>query len=334
MNKISVSVIIVSYRSAQLTIESLRSVSQEREAAEEIDIRAIVVDNASGDAQAIHSAVEENAWSDWVTVLTSPQNGGFAYGNNYGFKYAFNHGPVDYFHLLNPDAQLRSGGLIALVNFLKLNPEAGIAGSSFENEDGSIWPIAFRFPTLCSELESGLQLGIISKILKKWVVAIKMQQKCQPIDWVAGASMMISRKLVEKINGFDEGYFLYFEETDLCLRARRAGFSTWYVPTSKVMHIAGQSTKVTERNAKPKRLPSYWYESRSRYFIKNHGLLYAMLNDVICLTSSSFGVIKRKLQGKNQESVPYFITDILLHSPLLLRGCPTKPFYSALINKD
>ena len=66
--------------------------------------------------------------------------------------------------------------------------------------------------------------------------------------------------------------FFYFEETDFSYRAKQNGFATWYVPESRVMHIAGQSTKVTERNTKPKRLPAYWFESRRRFFAATYGL--------------------------------------------------------------
>ena len=79
------------------------------------------------------------------------------------------------------------------------------------------------------------------------------------------------RGLFSAIGGLDENYFLYFEETDFCLRARKAGFATWYVPQSRVMHIAGQSTKVTEVSDTPKRLPGYWFESRRRYYAVTFG---------------------------------------------------------------
>ena len=127
--------------------------------------------------------------------------------------------------------------------------DVGIAGSSFENVDGSDWPFAFRFPSILSELEEGLQTGLVTRVFRSWVVTKQMSSVPQPIDWVPGASMMIRRAVVDAIGGLDENYFLYFEETDFCLRALKAGFPTWYVPESRVMHIAGQSSKITERKA-------------------------------------------------------------------------------------
>ena len=190
MNGIDVAVAIVSYRSAELTIDCLRSIDAKRSTAG-ICIRAIVVDNASGDAPAIAEAIETNAWSSWVTLVRAPRNGGFAYGNNLAFQRALAHGRPDYFHLLNPDTVVRKGAIGALVHFLEEHPAVGIVGSSFENLDGSEWPTAFRFPSILSEIENGLQFGLATRILRRWVVPVVMSPVPQPIDWVAGASMMI-----------------------------------------------------------------------------------------------------------------------------------------------
>jgi N-acetylglucosaminyl-diphospho-decaprenol L-rhamnosyltransferase len=332
MESINVVVSIVTYKSAQLTVNCLKSIQADRNF-NGISIKVVVVDNDSGDAPLIQAAVSSNNWGDWVTVLVAPRNGGFAYGNNYAFQYALANGNVDYFHLLNPDTQILPGAILNLVEFMNQNNSVGIAGSSFDNQDGSLWPIAFRFPSFISEFESGVNLGLLSKLLKPWVVAVCMEQTPQPIDWIAGASMMIRRDVVEKLHGFDESYFLYYEETDFCLRAKRAGFLTWYVPTSRVMHIAGQSTKVTVRDDKPKRLPDYLFESRRRYFTANYGLFYALLSDLSCLFGNLIGKIKRILTCKNQNEIPNYIYDTFRHSVLFPSNWHIKPFVSCLFDK-
>lgn len=330
MKKTNIAVIIVSYKTAQLTIESLESVLNERNQSPELNINAIVVDNASGDSEVIGAAIAENQWSKWATLITAPANGGFGYGNNVGFKHALTNLEVDFFHLLNPDAQLRPNALSTLVHFFKSNKEAGIAGSSFLNADESLWPIAFRFPSIYSEFDSGINWSLITKLLKKHSVAIHMEQKKQPIDWIAGASMMIRREVVEQLKGFDESYFLYFEETDLCLRAKRADISTWYVPESKVMHIAGQSTKITIRNEKPKRFPSYWYESRRMYYMKNHGVCYTIATDISTITANVLGGLKNFFTRKPSEKAPYFIFDVFRHSPIFSKNRQLSNFHSQL----
>jgi N-acetylglucosaminyl-diphospho-decaprenol L-rhamnosyltransferase len=163
----AVTVVIVSYRTAALTIACLKSVAAER-AAPGISLRAVVVDNASGDAPAIRVAIEQEGWSSWVTLVEAPRNGGFSYGNNLGFAHASEDRAPDYFHMLNPDTVVRPGAIRTLVDFLDAHPQVGIAGSSFESADGSVWPIAFRFPSLLGEIEAGLKLGIVSRLLKPW----------------------------------------------------------------------------------------------------------------------------------------------------------------------
>jgi GT2 family glycosyltransferase len=319
MVELDIAVIIVTYRCADLTIESLRSVDAERSTAG-FRIRAVVVDNASGDLPAIASAVDANGWSPWVNLVLAPKNGGFAYGNNLGTARAYAERAPSYIYLLNPDAQVRAGAIRSLVHFLEDHPRVGIAGSSFENLDGSDWPIAFRFPTLLSELLGGLEFGPLNRLLRPWMVAQHMTKTPQPIDWICGASMMIRPITFSTLGGMDENYFLYFEETDFCNRARKADYPTWYVPESRVMHITGQSTKVTGRTAGLKRLPAYWFESRRRYFAVTYGIGRAILIDVVAITAHSLGWLKRAATMKRSRAVPYFMRDLLRHSVLWPRN--------------
>jgi len=312
VSELDVAIVIVSYKSAGLTIGCMQSIEAER-SSPGLKIRLVVVDNASGDGPAIAEAIEKNAWSSWASLVVAERNGGFAYGNNLGIQRAYADGLPAYVHLVNPDTVLRKGAISALVTFLEAHPDVGIAGSSFENPDGSDWPIAFRFPSLVSEFAGGLQWGPLSR---NRIVAKQMTPVQQPTDWVAGASMMLRRKLLEKIGGLDENYFLYYEETDLCFRAMAAGFATWYVPESRVMHIGGQSTKVTVRNEEAKRLPAYWFESRRRFFTSNYGLRYAMVTDVVALIAQVLGLLKRKALFRGDRGIPHYIRDLSRHSVL------------------
>jgi len=319
MRDLSIAVVIVTYKSAEVAIESLRSVQAERFTTG-IHIRAVVVDNASGDFPQISRAVGENGWDSWVTVVLAPRNGGFAYGNNLGIRHAAQAGRADYFYLLNPDTQVRPGAIATLARFLEHQPSIGIAGSSFENQDGSEWPISFRFPTLVSEFSQALGLGPVMRLLDRWAVARRMEPVAQQVDWICGASMMIRAGVLEAIGGLDEGYFLYFEETDFCLRARRAGFPTWYVPESRVMHVGGQSTGVTERNVVPRRLPAYWFDSRRRYFAKTFGMRHAMAIDAIVLLAYPLGWLKRFVLRQRHKSIPHYFRDFIRGSMLRARN--------------
>ena len=308
----SVLVVTVSYKTAGLVEDSLRALEQERVATPDLDVRAFVVDNASGDGPALKCAIERNDWGGWATLVTSEENGGFSRGNNLGFRHAFVNGPLpDYFLLLNPDAAVLPGAISELVRFLEQHPDAGIAGSRLQFEDGTPWPYAFRFPSVWSEIDEGLGLGLVTKVLRSRVVARRMGELPERVDWVPGASMMVKRRVVEELGGLDEKYFLYFEELDFCLKASRAGWQTWYVPQSRVMHVAGQSTGVTERG-RTGPLPAYWFRSRSRFFAKNHGLPYAIATDVAAVAAYGLGGIKRRLQKR--PNVPAFIADLLRSS--------------------
>jgi GT2 family glycosyltransferase len=199
---------------------------------------------------------------------------------------------------------------------MEQHPQVGIAGSGIEEPDGTLWPIAFRFPSILSELDLSLRLGFVSKLLSKWVVAQHMGNTPQPIDWVPGASMMIRRHVFESIGLMDEGYFLYYEETDFCLQAKRAGWPCWYVPQSRIMHISGQSTGVTGKQDTPKRLPQYLFDSRRRYFVKNHGWFYAALADVAWLSGFILWQVRRRIQRKPDSHPPQMLTDFLRNSVL------------------
>jgi N-acetylglucosaminyl-diphospho-decaprenol L-rhamnosyltransferase len=319
MTELDIAVVIVTYKCAALTIESLRSVAAQRAVAG-FHIRAVVVDNASGDTPAIAAAIESNDWRSWVTLVTAEKNGGFAYGNNLGIARARAERVPSYIYLLNPDAQVRPGAIATLARFLESHPEVGIAGSSFEDLDGSDWPIAFHFPSLMSEMLHGMELGPLMRLFERWMVAQHMSKVPQSIDWICGASMLIRPAVLESIGGMDENYFLYFEETDFCYRAKKAGFATWYVPESRVMHIRGQSTAVTDLTTGPKRLPAYWFESRRRYFAMTYGIGHAMRIDLVAFLACSLGMVKRAVLGRLHTATPHFIRDLVLHSVIWPRN--------------
>lgn len=267
-------IIIVNYRTADLTIDALGSLAPE--IARVPSAQCIVVDNASGDlsSERIAKAIAAHGWSDWCHFRALPHNGGFAYGNNEAIRLYQREAaaPIpDYVWLLNPDTIVLPGALAELVDFMDAHPEAGIAGGRSEDRDGAVWNSAFRFHTIWSEIDTALSLGIVSRLLRRYRIAPPISETVVRCDWVAGASMMIRRAVFDAIGLLDQGYFMYFEETDFCLRAHRAGFQTWYVPQSRIIHLIGQASGIASAKAERKRRPRYWFDSRSRYFRKNHG---------------------------------------------------------------
>ena len=304
-------VIIVNYKTPDLTINCLHSLIPEIQLLPGMTVT--VVDNHSGDDSVakIQAAIANENWH-WVNLIASQHNGGFAYGNNLAMSPAMESADTpDYFLLLNPDTEIRTGAIKILVDFLEQHPQAGLAGSSYELADGTLWQMTLRFPSCLSELDSGLRLSLVSKLLKKWVTAQPAGDRITETDWLPGASMLIRRQVVESVGLMDEGYFLYYEETDYCLQAKRAGWSCWYVPQSVVMHIGGQSTGVEAAGRPPERLPQYCFDSRQRYFTKNHGRLYAAIADLLWILGFSLWKIRQFVQRKPNLDPPYYFRDFL-----------------------
>ena len=175
---------------------------------------------------------------------------------------------------------MRPGAIHALVDFMNTHDGVGIAGSRLEDPDGTPQRSAFRFPTIASEFERGIRLGVRVEDAASRVVAPPVPEEESPTDWVAGASMIVRRAVFDAIGLMDEKYFMYFEEVDFCLQAKRAGWPCWYVPASRVVHLVGAASELSDARKHRKRRPRYWFDSRRRYFVKNHGLMYAALADL------------------------------------------------------
>jgi N-acetylglucosaminyl-diphospho-decaprenol L-rhamnosyltransferase len=316
----SVLIVIVNYRTADLTVDCLRSLAPQMSALP-AGTRVVVTDNASGDDSVprLTDAVRDNNWGDWASVMPLPRNGGFAYANNEGIRPALeSNNPPRYVLLLNPDTVVRPGAVNALLDFMESRPDVGITGSRLEDPDGTGQRSAFRFHTISGEFENALRLGVVTKLLSKRVVAPEIPTDAGPTDWAAGASMMIRREVFDAIGLLDEKYFMYFEEGDFCLRAKRAGWPTWYVPASRVVHLVGQASQWNDKKqaAAPKRRPPYWFESRRRFFVKNHGRAYALLADAAYTVGFTVWRLRRFVQRKPDTDPPKFLLDFVRYSTL------------------
>src|SRR5262245_44121489 len=268
-------IVVLNYRTPDLTIQCLRSLCAEVSAPGS-GASVIVVEGGSGDdsGERIGKAIEANAWGGWASVLVLKENRGYAAGNNAAIRVGMvSPDRPRYVLILNPDTLVRAGAVRALVRFMDEHPRAGIAGSQLQDPDGTLQPCAFRFPSVISELEAGLRLGWMSRLLSKWRVAIPPSEQSHQADWVAGASFIVRDQVLDEVGLMDEGYFLYFEEVVFCLRVKRAQWECWHVPASRVVHFIGQSTGVSCLDRRrTERRPAYWFESRRRFFVKRYGV--------------------------------------------------------------
>lgn len=303
--------VTVNYKTPDLALRALEAVVPDLRP---LGGHAIVVDNASGDGSVLRlrEGVKALGLQDDVTVLASEQNGGFGAGNNIAFRHALQSSdPPEYFYLLNPDARPDPGAVRTLVDFMDAHPGAGLAGSKVRHEDGSLRISAFKFPGVLSELEAGLQLGVASRWLQRWRVWQPPPERTSRVDWVSGASVMIRSEVLQSVGMFDENFFLYFEETDLCLRALRAGWPTWYVVEAEAEHIGQVSTGFSDRR---KRRPPYWFESRRYYLAKSHGSAKLWAANATFVTANALYQIRRRLQNKPDANPPGLLGDFVRHN--------------------
>lgn len=209
----TLSVIIINYNTADFLEKCLESITAQTE----IDFEIIVVDNASRDNR--YHAVLQKIPS--VKLIENHMNFGFAKANNQALKMCVN----EYVFFLNPDTEVGYRTFKLMVGFMDANPDIGLAGVKIINPDGSFQSGEKRFYP-CQQYAKGELMDLRGKIA-----------------WVSGAAMIARRNVIETIGGFDEDFFLYGEEQDLCLRIRRAGWLIGYIPNAVVVHWGGQSER-------------------------------------------------------------------------------------------
>jgi len=275
-----------------------------------------IVDNDSGDGsfEAISAAIADRGWDKSATpvrVLQSGRNGGFGAGNNFGIRAGLPGGArPDYVYILNSDAFPDPGAIRALLDHLESHPKTGFAGSFIRGEDGAPHRSAFRFPSIAGELEGTARFGPLSRLFRSHIVAQPIPKATVPVDWLAGASLMMRQSVLDQIGPFDEGFFLYFEETDLCRRANLAGWPSVFVRESGVVHIGSASTGMKSWA----RMPGYWFDSRHRYFTRNHGRIYAFGALVAHVSGSLLWRARLLVQRKDRGDPPHYQRDLIWHS--------------------
>jgi GT2 family glycosyltransferase len=307
-------VVVVSYRVTDLTIDCLRSLSVE--IGRVPGARVAVCENGTGGdaADRLRRAIEENRWRPWVDLTVIYPNRGFTGGNNAVIRpMVESDDPPEYILLLNADTIIKEHALDALVAFMDGHPNAGIAGSLLVSPDGVIESSPFRFPGIATELDRGLQLGIVSKLLSPWSIVLPKVNGAFQVDWVSGASLILRRTMLEQIGLLDEGLYTYFDDPDICLRACRAGWETWYVPESQVIHLGGASTGLSGPRVESRR-PPYWFQARRRFFLKNYGPWYTALADAAFIVGFAVWRLRRWVQHKPDTDPPHMLIDSIRHS--------------------
>ncbi len=279
MSDASPAIILVNYRSCRMVLECLASIRRATGTIAECGIT--VVDNDSGDdcMRELEGSLTASGWGDRVRLVASGRNAGFGAGNNLGFRHAAAGGTPDLIWFLNPDTVVNATDLSNALTWFRSDPHVAVVGTGLDDGEGNPDLGGHRDPSALGEFAQ--QLGT-PRILRRFAVSDPELERPGIVDWVSGASMIVRADVFRAIGGFDEGFFLYFEEVDLCRRIRSAGYKVVYEPRSRVVHLEGQVTGVT--GTKPK--PRYWYESRRRFFVKHYGR-WGLLAADFCLSAGS-----------------------------------------------
>ena len=262
-----VAVVIINYRTPDLTIRCADALLLEKKRLPRLRVVVVEGGSAHGSAAKLAEFVEQLGL-DWVSFLPLGINGGFGWANNQAMlELARDENPPEFVHLLNPDAEVESGAVSALVDALQADPRCGAAGSQLIDPRGAPAASAFRFPSAGRELIAGAQSEKLGSLLG---INSTVATGASEVDWVTGASVMFRVAALREVGLFDDGFFLYFEEVELMHRLRSHGWTVRHVPESRVAHIEGASTGIGAATAE-RAHPSYWYESRRRYLALTGG---------------------------------------------------------------
>ena len=307
----TVLVSILNFRTPGMT---LRAIEAARVAMEGIAGEILVIDNGSGDGSYddLRRRVAAEGWDrdGRVRVAASDRNGGFGAGHNIAMGIGLSDGTqADFVYLLNSDAFPAPDAIVTLLEVMHQRPRVGIAGSYIHGPDGEPHCTCFRFPSVLGEFESAVRFGPVTRLLSNHVVPMSIPDRTTELDWTAGASMMLRRSMLDRIGGFDEAFFLYFEETDLCRRAWDTGWRVAYVPDSKVVHIGSVSTGMKRWT----RVPGYFLDSRLHYLTKTHGRGTALAATLAHALGAALddlrGLFDRRPKGRPER----FTRDLLAH---------------------
>lgn len=274
----ALSVVIPSFNTRDLTLACLRSLAQAMVA---LDGEVLVVDNAStdGSADAVAGAFPS------VRLIRRSTNGGFAAACNEGIRAAGGAAML----LLNSDTEVQAGCLETLLEYLSAHERTGAVGGRLINPNGCTQPSCSTFITLRTLLFEQLFLDRLfprSRLFGGHFLTWWPYDAVRPVDVLSGACVAIRRDCLDAVGLLDEGYFMYCEDVDWCLRAARLGWERVFLPEARVLHHHGASSR-RDRSA----MIVTYNRSRCRYFRKFHGPAQARAARALCTAGAALRAI-------------------------------------------
>jgi len=223
-------------------------------------LEVIVLDNASedGSPEMVRTRFPE------VTLIEGDENVGFSRGYNRAARETSGR----YLLILNPDTVTHSGALKTIVDFMDSHPDAGAVGPRLLNSDGTIQYSCRRFPQPMAAILRNTILGRFvpgNRFTREYLMADWDHNAIREVDWVSGAAMCIRRETWDQVGGFDEGFFMYAEDIDWCLRAQQAGWKICYIPQAVIDHRIGRSS-----DQRPIPMVVEFHRSMARFYTKHY----------------------------------------------------------------
>lgn len=291
----SLAVIIVNFRTPSMTLDCLRSLAPQ--VASIAGARVILVDNGSGDGSAalFRNEADLHAW-DWLEIVALQKNLGFAGGNNRGLALI---GDVEHVLLLNSDTLVHDGCLSHCIDVMRSEPVIGAMSCLLLNRDGSPQVTARRFSP--PRRQFACAMGLPWR-LPRWFAWADPQDGWdrrttrRDVDWIGGAFMMCRADMLRQLNGFDEDFFFYGEDYELCHRIQRAGYRVHYDPRASITHLGGGSSDAS-RLPSPEKMRLIW---RGRYlaFRKCHGRVATAVLRGLDLVNYAIAAATERVRGK------------------------------------
>ena len=290
--KARLGIVILNYRTPRLVIDCLDSLANQLEG---VDARIVVVDNHSNDGSAdeIAAHLAQPGLAERGYLIRSKTNTGFSGGNNIGIQCL----DSEFYLLMNSDTVARPNFLEAIVAAIVEDDIVGALGPRLEDPDGTPQISCFRHASPLSEFLATAHLSWLDPIFQFAQVAIPAPTSRRKCDWVSFGCVILRRAAVEQSGLLDDGYFMYFEDSDYCRTLSKNGWKVVYDPTPRVVHFRGGSSPVKSNARAKKRLPAYYYASRTRYFRKTYGLAGPLLANIAWLSGRLIAQV-RSFLGK------------------------------------
>ena len=286
MDPVDLSIIIVNYHHSHILSDCLESVYK---TIEKIQFEIILVDNSSKD-NGIKSILKRYPKTQYIK---NSKNIGFSRANNQGAKLASG----DFLLFINPDTIMIEKAVESMLNHIRSDSSIGVLGPKVLNSDNTIQYSCRKFPTIWSGLFNRYSLATRffpnNRHSRDYLMLDYDHNSIRSVDWVSGCCMMISKLTFKKVNGFDENYFLFIEDVDLCQVMKKKGLRVIYFPNATIFHkISSSNARLTPRVIIKRHQGMIYYNQKYR---KVNFIIQHTINSIImarCLLQILMNIVK------------------------------------------